>query len=57
MIEKKINSEALKYLNALAKSKSKSRLITNEKFKKKPYRRFSKEGVQILFTLKTRTTN
>ena len=55
MIEKKINSEALKYLNALAKSKS--RLITNEKFKKKPYRRFSKEGVQILFTLKTRTTN
>ena len=60
MIEKKINSEAFKYLNELAKSHSKSRLISNDKFEKKPYfsdRRFSKEDVQILFALRTRTTN
>ena len=48
------------YLKELAYSHSKSRLIANENFEKKAYfsdRHFSKEDVQILFALRTKTIN
>ena len=60
IVEKHIQSEGLKYLCGLAAPHSKSDLIVSDKLEKKPYfsdRRFSKEDVQILFSLRTKMTN
>ena len=60
MVQKKIKSHAVQYLQDLANSHSKSKAIAKEEFKKKAYfsdRRLTKEDVQLLFTLRTKMLN
>ena len=57
IVEEKIGKAALKYLQELKKKHSKSRNIPSDKIEVKQYfsdRRFSKEEVQLLFTLRTK---
>ena len=57
LIEEKIKSFAIKYLQTLALKHSKSTNIAKEKFGRKGYftdRRFSKEDIQLLFSLRTK---
>ena len=59
-IEKKIHHVAVKYLSGLAEKHSKSTKIAEEDFGKKAYfsdKRFSKEDIQILFSLRTKMTD
>ena len=60
IVEKNIQIEGLRYLSGLAAPHSKSDFIVSEMLEKKDYfsdRRFSKEDVQILFSLRTKMTN
>ena len=57
LVEKKIHTSAISYLQELAGKHSKSTKIAKEKFGKKAYlkdKRFSKEDCQLLFALKTK---
>ena len=60
LVEKKIHHVAVKYLRGLAEKHSKSTKIAEEDFGKKAYfsdKRFSKEDIQILFSLRTKMTD
>ena len=60
IVEDKIEAQVIQYLRRLASSHSKSDFILKERFGKKKYfhdRRFSKEDVQILFSLKMKMIN
>ena len=57
LIKKKVKIHAIKYLHEMAQPHSKSENLINKDLAKQPYlsdRRFSKEDVQLLFTLRTR---
>ena len=57
VIKQKIKSHAIKYLKKMSEPHSKSAGIQNNSLKKQPYfqdRRFSKDDVQLLFTLRTK---
>ena len=57
IVKLKLKTHAIKYLRDLAEPHSKSTGIKNNKFEKQSYfedRRFSKEEVQLLFTLRTK---
>ena len=57
MIKKKVKKHAIQYLHQLAQPHSKSDNLEKNKFKRQQYltdRRFSKEDVQLLFTLRTK---
>ena len=60
IVDSKVTSHAVKYLNELAEPHSKSDFIVDDKFERKSYftdRRFTKEDVQLLFALRKRMTN
>ena len=60
IVDSKVTSHAVYYLNELAEPHSKSDFIVDDKFERKSYftdRRFTKEDVQLLFALRTRMTN
>ena len=57
IVEQQIKANAIKYLEDIAKTNSKSSNILNSKFEIREYfsdRRFSKEDVQLLFSLRTK---
>ena len=57
LMKKKVKIHAIKYLHEMAQPHSKSENLTNKDLAKQPYlsdRRFSKEDVQLLFTLRTK---
>ena len=60
MIKSKIENKAVQYLKETARSHSKSKWLINQKFEKQQYlsdRRFTKEEVQLLFSLRTKTVD
>ena len=60
IVQEKIQKFANKYLHDLAKTHTKSAKIENKKFVRQLYfadRRFSREDIQLLFALRTRTIN
>ena len=60
VVQEKIQKFANKYLHDLAKTHKKSAKIENKKFVRQLYfadRRFSREDIQLLFALRTRTIN
>ena len=60
LVKKRVHSHAVKYLHGLASHHSKSEHLINPKFEKQTYfsdRRFSKEDVQLLFSLRTKMLN
>ena len=57
IVKKKIQAHELQYLNNLDESNSKSEEIVNHQFKKMEYfsdKRFSKENMKLLFSLRTK---
>ena len=60
LVKQKVYSHAVQYIHGLAEPHSKSEKLVNLKFERQEYfsdRRFSKEDIQLLFTLRTRMLN
>ena len=60
VVKTKVYTHAVQYIHDLAEPHSKSEKIVNPNFKRREYfsdRRFTKEDVQLLFSLRTRMLN